>query len=71
MVEAGESVSVVLKKEFAEEAMNMLEQSESEKKKTQQIVDEFFKGGSEVRYFIIVLSSWTTFVSKVKLDYVT
>ena len=50
MVEAGESVSMVLKKEFAEEAMNMLEQTETQKQHTKKVIEDFFKGGTEVRY---------------------
>ena len=50
MVEAGESVSVVLKKEFAEEAMNILESTQSQKEAIQSVVDEFFTQGAEVKY---------------------
>ncbi|KAI6656860.1 Translation factor GUF1, mitochondrial [Oopsacas minuta] len=43
MVEAGDTVSATLKKEFGEEAMNSLEASVDEKKKIEQQISNLFK----------------------------
>ncbi|XP_072024231.1 ADP-ribose pyrophosphatase, mitochondrial-like [Amphiura filiformis] len=48
MVDAGEKVSVALKREFGEEAMNTLEATPQEKKKIKKAVDALFKVGHEV-----------------------
>ena len=49
MVEPGENVSVTLKREFTEEAMNALEVSEEEKDKIEHNVQDLFSKGTEVR----------------------
>ena len=49
MVEAGDTVSATLKKEFGEEAMNSLEASEKEKKEIERHINELFKTGTKVR----------------------
>ena len=48
MVEAGDTVSATLKKEFGEEAMNSIEASEEEKKRTEQLIEELFHSGTQV-----------------------
>ena len=48
MVEAGDTVSTTLKKEFGEEAMNSLEASEAEKKETEEHINALFHNGEEV-----------------------
>jgi hypothetical protein len=48
MVDPGEMVSITLKREFGEEAMNMLECCEAEKDKIEEKLHTFFKGGREV-----------------------
>ena len=49
MVDAGEKVSVTLKREFGEEAMNSLDAQKDDKKKIKKDVDTLFKSGQEVR----------------------
>lgn len=49
MVEAGDTVSATLKKEFGEEAMNSLEASEERKKELEGLINELFKTGTKVR----------------------
>lgn len=54
MVNAGESVSQTLKREFSEEAMNSLEvESEEQLKKIKTQVQALFRGGSEVNLSIV------------------
>ena len=48
MVEAGDTVSATLKKEFGEEAMNSLEATDEEKKQIKAKIDEMFKQGEQV-----------------------
>jgi len=48
MVDPGENVSVTLKREFGEEAMNTIEQSEEERNKIEKQINELFKHGLEV-----------------------
>ena len=48
MVDAGEKVSVTLKREFGEEAMNSIGASDKEKSKIKKEVDKLFKHGQEV-----------------------
>lgn len=48
MVEAGEKVSLTIKREFGEEAMNYLEASDEEKNKIIEAIDDLFKHGLEV-----------------------
>lgn len=48
MVEAGDTVSGTLKKEFGEEALNSLEASEKEKKEIEQQINQLFKAGDKV-----------------------
>ena len=58
MIDAGDTVSATLKKEFGEEAMNSLEASEEEKKEIKAKIDEMFKKGVEVGVVEAVRSSW-------------
>ena len=48
MVDSGEHVTVTLKREFGEEALNSLEADENEKSELQTRIDEFFRTGFEV-----------------------
>lgn len=48
MVDPGEMVSLTLKREFGEEALNTLKCSEEEKTKLEEKLHQFFKGGREV-----------------------
>ncbi|XP_022101086.1 ADP-ribose pyrophosphatase, mitochondrial-like [Acanthaster planci] len=48
MVDAGETVSVTLRREFGEEAMNSLDAPRKERKKIEKAVGELFKHGIEV-----------------------
>ena len=47
-MEAGDTVSATLKKEFGEEAMNSLEATETEKKEIEQHINTLFHEGEEV-----------------------
>lgn len=49
MVEAGDTVSITLKKEFGEEAMNSMEATEEEKKEIEAHINTLFHNGEEVR----------------------
>lgn len=48
MVDPGENVSVTLKREFGEEALNSLEIEEEKRQKLQKRISEFFTNGYEV-----------------------
>ncbi|XP_012277187.1 ADP-ribose pyrophosphatase, mitochondrial [Orussus abietinus] len=48
MVEVGETVSATLKREFMEEAMNILEKSESEREELEDSIKAFFERGDEI-----------------------
>ena len=48
-MEAGDTVSVTLKKEFGEEALNSLELPEDKKREAERQISELFKHGTEVR----------------------
>ncbi len=48
MVDAGESVSVTLKREFSEEALNSLEASPEEKERIEAAIHDLFLKGKEV-----------------------
>ncbi|EDV21714.1 uncharacterized protein TRIADDRAFT_30196 [Trichoplax adhaerens] len=50
MVEAGDTVTVTLKKEFGEEAMNSLEASEVEKKEIEKMLHQLFSSGGKQIY---------------------
>lgn len=75
MVEAGDTVSATLKKEFGEEAMNSLEATEEEKRKIEQCITDLFHNGEEVRSTTgrwwrvtcaltrSMLATWTTLVT--------
>lgn len=47
-MDAGDTVSATLKKEFGEEALNSLECSEDKKKELEKLVNELFKNGQQV-----------------------
>ena len=51
MVDPGDTVSATLKKEFGEEAMNLLEASPEEKKKIEEQINQLFSQGEEVKIF--------------------
>ena len=48
MVEAGDTVSGTLKKEFGEEALNSLEATEQEKKEIETHINKLFQEGDKV-----------------------
>jgi ADP-ribose pyrophosphatase len=48
MVDPGELVSVTVKKEFGEEALNTLEMTEAEKAEMSKMVEKFLSDGDEV-----------------------
>lgn len=48
-MEAGDTVSATLKKEFGEEAMNSLECSTEEKEEIEKHINTLFHKGEEVR----------------------
>ena len=48
MVECGDTVSLTLKKEFGEEALNSMEMSEGEQAETKKHLDEMFKHGVDL-----------------------
>ena len=50
MVEPGDTVSITLKKEFGEEAMNSLEASLEEKKQIEKQITELFSHGEKVSH---------------------
>ena len=55
MVDAGENVSVTLKREFSEEALNALEASPEEKKRIETSIADLFSKGTEVNIFMLLL----------------
>ena len=48
MVDADETVSLTLKREFGEEALNLLEMSKEEKKNLEKQISKLFAGGDVV-----------------------
>jgi ADP-ribose pyrophosphatase len=50
MVDAGDSVSVTLKREFGEEAMNSLEATPEEKHEIEDSIKDLFEHGKEVEW---------------------
>jgi ADP-ribose pyrophosphatase len=48
MVEAGDTVSATLKKEFGEEALNSLEATDEEKRKIEEHINHLFKSGDKL-----------------------
>ncbi|GFS20545.1 ADP-ribose pyrophosphatase, mitochondrial [Elysia marginata] len=48
MVDAGEVVTMTLRREFGEEALNSLEASDKEKKEIEASINELFSRGQEV-----------------------
>lgn len=64
MVDPGEHVTVTLKREFGEEALNSLEADENKKRELQLRINEFFAKGSEV-FIAVLLYLWI----KVELMY--
>jgi len=57
MVDPGEHVSVTLKREFGEEALNSLEADPEERSELLARIDEFFQNGCEVRFRFIMNDS--------------
>ena len=49
MVDPGEAVSVTLKREFGEEALNSMEASLEEKHEIEEAIRDLFEHGQEVR----------------------
>jgi len=48
MVDPGENVSVTVRREFMEEALNGLEQDENKRHELEQMVNDFFAGGEKI-----------------------
>ena len=48
MVDAGENVSLTLKREFSEEALNALEATPEQRKRLEASVTDLFRRGTEV-----------------------
>lgn len=55
MVDPGEKVTLTLRREFGEEAMNSLVMSDEEKKVMEKNIDELFDHGVEVRVTNIIV----------------
>ena len=55
MVEAGDTVSRTLKKEFGEEALNSIEATEQEKKEIEAHINQLFKTGDKVHTTITIV----------------
>lgn len=53
MIDPGDTVSRTLRKEFGEEAMNSLEATDEEKKEIEAHINELFKAGNKVSYFLM------------------
>ena len=51
MVDSGEQVSATLKREFGEEALNSIDQSEEDKQKLSALIGRVFDNGVLVRWF--------------------
>lgn len=47
-MDAGETVSATLKREFGEEALNSIEATEQEKEEIETQINELFKAGDQV-----------------------
>ena len=61
MVDTNEAVSITLKREFGEEALNSLELSEEKKKDLEKKIAKLFSNGIEVPsviLFVIEISVW-------------
>ena len=56
MVDAGENVSVTLKREFSEEALNALEATPEEKKRIETSITDLFSKGTEVKIFMLFVT---------------
>lgn len=56
MVEAGDTVSATLKKEFGEEALNSLEATDQEKKEIEAHINKLFKEGDKVYGLCLVFA---------------
>ena len=65
MVEAGDTVSATLKKEFGEEALNSLEATDEEKRKIEEHINHLFKSGDKARIVLL----WETFFSELFSHY--
>lgn len=48
MVDPGETVSITLKREFMEEALNSLEKDNAEREELEKSIENFFKNGDEI-----------------------
>ena len=60
MVDAGEAVSVTLKREFGEEALNTLEASPEERKRLAEHISQLFQKGREVLSVTVLSVNCTT-----------
>ena len=53
MVDPGDNISITLRKEFAEEAMNCLEVNERDQKNIAKLLARVFTNGFQVRYTLL------------------
>ena len=56
-MDAGENVSITLKREFSEEALNALEATPEEKKRIETSITDLFSKGTEVKIFILFIGT--------------
>ena len=61
MVDAGENVSVTLKREFSEEALNALEATPEERKRIETSITDLFSKGTEVKIYVYY---WNKIISE-------
>ena len=54
MVDPGEKLSVTLKREFSEEALNSLEANAADKRKIEKEVSDLFMMGEEVSFPLLI-----------------
>ena len=55
-MDAGENVSITLKREFSEEALNALEATPEEKKRIETSITDLFIKGTEVKIFMLFVT---------------
>ena len=68
MVDPGESVSVTLKREFGEEAMNSLQATAKEKARMEKTLSKLFSSGKEVRELACVNVTPATYLMVCAFD---
>lgn len=56
-MDAGENVSITLKREFSEEALNALEATPEEKIRIETSITDLFSKGTEVKIFMLFIGT--------------